>query len=208
MRKFALIVGILAGLSLFAGRAEASLVYSLDVISSPTIGSGSQGTVTLDQISATQVNVTVELEPGVLFVNTGGPHTPFVFNLAETVLGAVVTVLDDPSLYYYSPEESPAATPYGTFTDGIAYTGPNGGGNGDAGPLVFSVTSASGITLADFVGNAGGYYFAADVLGTNGGTGSVAALGVSTVPLPAALPLFLTAVVGAAGYGARRRKAA
>lgn len=203
MRKHAIFAGVLAILASLAGRAEAAMVYSLDVISAPAIGSGSQGTVTLTQIDANRIDVSVNLTDGVKLVNTGGPHTPFVFNLASP---ATVTILpassDDPAGFFVLSGDQPA-TPFGSFTYGIGYDGRNGGGHGNLGPLVFSVYDATGITYADFIGNAGGFVFAADVLGTGGSTGSVAA--VSPVPLPAALPLFGAAVLGA-GWRMRRKR--
>lgn len=201
---------VLAILALLTGRADASMVYSLDVISGSAIGTGSQGTVTLTQNGANEIDVTVDLAPGGKLVNSGGPHTPFVFNLASPET-ATVTILGGSStapagFYVLSGEQ--AATPYGDFTNGIGYYGQNGGGHGNAGPLYFSVVDASGITYADFVGNLLGYVFAADVLGTGGSTGSVAATLIATTPLPAALPLFFVGILGVAGVGAKRRRKA
>ena len=50
------------------------------------------------------------------------------------------------------------------------------------GPLVFSVSSAGGLSPASFVANARGYFFEADIIGPNGKTGNVAAFG--PVPEP------------------------
>ena len=75
---------------------------SLDIISSSTIGTGSQGTVDLLVLSPTQVQVTVSLLPGVLFVNSGGPnHTPFVYNLSSGLTGLGVAI--DTSLSSSTP---------------------------------------------------------------------------------------------------------
>jgi hypothetical protein len=186
---------------------SASTVYSLDLISKAKIGSGEQGTVTLTQDGPDQVDVTVSLSPGVLLVNTGGPHTPFVFNLAPSVAGATVTVssANTPATFFAASGQQPA-TPYGMFTNGIGYNGSNGGvGHGSAGPLTFTVFFASGIKISDFVTNSGGYYFAADVYGTGRYTGSVAANSfvVSENPLPTPLPgaLWLFGTVFAACVG-------
>lgn len=211
MRRSFVIACVLAPLALLGGRAEASMVYSLDVISGSAIGSGSQGTVTLTQNGANEIDVSVVLADGVKLINSGGPHTPFVFNLASPGTATVTllsgTSTDPAGFYVLSGAQS--ATPYGSFSNGIGYSGQNGGGHGNAGPLSFSVVDASGITYADFVGNLLGYVFAADVLGTGGSTGSVAATLVATTPLPAALPLFFAGILGIAGVGAhRRRKAA
>jgi hypothetical protein len=190
-----------------AAPASASTVYDLDVISASNIGTGNQGTVTLTQNGADQVNIVVSLVPGVLLVNTGGPHTPFVFDLASAVSGAIVSITSTNSPSFFVATGSQQATPDGTFTNGIGYNGSNGGvGHGSAGPLDFSVTDASGITISDFIANGDGYFFAADVLGTGGNTGTVGAnVALSTTPLPAALPLFAGGL-GVLGLFGRRKK--
>jgi hypothetical protein len=189
-----------------AAPASASTVYDLDVISASNIGTGNQGTVTLTQNGADEVDVVVSLVPGVLLVNSGGPHTPFVFDLASAVSSAIVTVTSTNNPSFVAASGSQQATPDGTFTNGIAYNGSNGGGHGSPGPLDFSVTDASGITLSDFIANGDGFFFAADVLGTGGNTGTVGAnVALSTTPLPAALPLFAGGL-GLLGLFSRRRK--
>jgi hypothetical protein len=189
-----------------AAPASASTVYDLDVISASNIGTGNQGTVTLTQNGANEVDVVVSLVPGVLLVNSGGPHTPFVFDLASAVSSAIVTVTSTNNPSFVAASGSQQATPDGTFTNGIAYNGSNGGGHGSPGPLDFSVTDASGITLSDFIANGDGFFFAADVLGTGGNTGTVGAnVALSTTPLPAALPLFAGGL-GLLGLFSRRRK--
>src|SRR3569833_1302112 len=42
------------------------------------------GVITLTQNTANSVDVSVDLKNGYGFVNTGGSHTPFAFNLAGT----------------------------------------------------------------------------------------------------------------------------
>src|SRR4051794_41928648 len=76
----------------FAAPASA-ITFDLNVIPDPNIGVGSQGLVTLtpNALDSThQIDVVVSLSDGVLMVNTGGPHTPFVFNLASAVAGVPV----------------------------------------------------------------------------------------------------------------------
>src|SRR4051812_6681072 len=118
----------------FAAPASA-ITFDLNVISDPNIGVGSQGLVTLtpNALDPThQIDVVVSLSDGVLMVNSGGPHTPFVFNLSSAVAGSIVKIM---SVNFEVAVGSQPATPYGDFTNGIAYNGQNGGGHGSHGPL-------------------------------------------------------------------------
>jgi hypothetical protein len=191
----------------------------LNIISASNIGSGSQGTVDAKVVSATEIEISVALTSGVKFINSGGPHTPFVYNLNSLLTGLTVAI--DTTKSGSLPQAfnvlsgSQSATPYGTFTNGIGVNGGNGSGPtvGNTGPLYFTVTATGGITLADLLANTDGYFFAADVYGTGGNTGSVAANlfscvagctgpgpGPGPTPLPGALWLFGTVLAGAAGY--------
>jgi hypothetical protein len=158
------------------------------------------GTVTIDElVGGNSVKVTVELtNPGSLFVNTGGPHDPFLFNL----VGAGSTVAIDNNVagqqFTYGGAGSFSATPFGTFTNKIGCCGgenKKGAANGDPPPLVFTVTNLGGLTFggagavydADhklvtqgtgnhFASNAGGFWFAADIYdATAGQTYNIAA---------------------------------
>ena len=205
--SFGLAIAAIIGYSPVASAA----VFDLDV-SDPSAGIGTptvQGTVTLTQNGADEVDIVVALTSGVLFVNTGGPHTPFLFNLNSSVAGATVTVTStngNPGTF--SPASgSQSGTPFGTFTDGIDMSGGNGASNGTPGPLDLSVVDASGITISDFVANANSAIFAADLLGTAGGTGTVASEGsIATTPLPGAFVLFGTVLFGGLGVSKWRKQ--
>jgi hypothetical protein len=131
-------------------------------------------------------------------------------------LGTAFTVSVTSPSSGFTPTTSVSDTPYGAFTNGFncssAVCG-TGGNNPFAGPLNFNVTDASGILISNFVLNSDNIYFAADVLGPSGGTGSIGANsflpsgggGQGTTPLPAALPLFATGL-GVMGWLAKRRK--
>jgi hypothetical protein len=191
----------------FAAPASA-ITFDLNEISASNIGTGSQGLVTLtpNALDPThKIDVVVSLSDGVLMVNSGGPHTPFVFNLASAVADSTVKVM---SVNFEPVIGSQPATPYGDFTNGIAYNGQNGGGHGSHGPLEFFVFNANGITISDFVTNSGGYYFAADLYGTGGNAGSVAATSTVAVPAPvvgAGLPGLIGACGALLAFARRRR---
>ena len=66
------------------------------------------------------------------------------------------------------------ATPFGTYGDAINSTAHNGSVGGFFGDLNFTITRTSGLSTDDFITNADGYYFAADLAGPTGLTGSQA----------------------------------
>lgn len=193
----------MAGLICISAPASASTVDVLNIISSSTIGSGILGTVTLTQNGANEVDVAVALI-GASFVDTGGPHNAFTFNL--DLLTPYTIAITSPTGNIFSVGSTGSNTPFGSFTNVINCPGCGpGGSNANAGPLNFMVTDLSGISISDFTKNSGGFYFAADVIGPNGGTGAIAA-----APLPAALPLFASGLgaLGLFGWWRKRKNAA
>ena len=178
------------------------------------------GVITLTQNGANAVNVSVDLKNGYGFVNTGGAHTPFAFNLAGT--GALSIGFTTPSGGQYThsgPQNSIVTeslslntagggnTPFGNFGVAIDDTAGNGSGNGYFGDLLFTLTRAGGLSTDDFIGNANGVFFSADLSdGTN--TGAQAwSVGIdppTTVPEPVTMSLFGAGLAGA--FIARRRK--
>ena len=170
-------------------------------------GAGPWGTVTVTEVDATHVSVNVALTipPSVGFVNTGN-HTPFTFNLNDAATSITVSTAGF-SVGSNPPFPNPS---FGDFTNGIVCSGspsPSGCGNGgnspNPGPLNFSIFDADGINISSFVGNAGGWLFAADIL-ANGFTGAV---GTQTpaIPEPETYAMMLVGV-GLLGWVARRRK--
>jgi hypothetical protein len=205
MRQYIVSVTIAILLVALTAPARASTVSYLDIISSSSIGSGTLGTVTLTQNGADEVDLQVSLAANTKFVSTGGPHNAFAFNL--DLLTPYTVTVNSPSTGFSSVGGSVSDTPYGTFTTGVdcPACGP-GASHAKGGPLDLSVTDVSGITIDDFVSNASQYLFSADVIGPDGGTGNIAADSLSSVPLPAALPLFAISLTLLGLLGASRRR--
>jgi hypothetical protein len=170
---------------------------------------GPFGTVTLTQDGANEVDVMVMLNSPFQFVETGGPHDAFTFNIKNTVGAYTVTAITPNAYSNQTPGTNPS---FGSFTNGITCTAcGNGGSNAFTSSLSFSVGAATGISVNDFVANGLGYYFTADVLskvslGGNGTTGAVgSSVPVTPVPEPETYALML-AGLGVVGFMANRRR--
>jgi hypothetical protein len=210
-----LIASAILGLALSCSAALAGPTYtfSLNQTAVPQFPAGGVGTVTLTQVSATQVGVLVDLNSGFGFLNTGGPHTPFTFNLSGS--GGLTATFTTPTNGTYASgtfslnTAGGSNTPYGTFGVAIDSSANNGSGAAYYGDLAFTLTRASGLDTTSFIQNGSGAYFAADITnGTN--TGAVAATTrntPTTVPEPMSLALVGTGLV-AFGLLRRRKPAA
>ena len=187
------------GFVVLASQANAAVfIGSLNVVSDPNIGSGTLGTVTVTDIAG-GVTVDVSLIAGINFVNTGGPHTPFTYNL-----NATPTSITFVNSAIFSAAGSSDATPYGTFNHGVTMVGANGAPGSQHGPLDFTIL---GITTANFNSDSLGYFFAADLLRiSNGATGSVAAGTFTTaIPEPSTWAMMILGFAGV-GYMTYRRR--
>lgn len=180
------------------GPARADAIYNL-TYDSCTGGCGNgQGTntnnfgyVTLHQVSVTQVLVTVQLNTSVVldtdFVNTGNgySHAPFAFNVDKNV---IITGITSPTYFTVGPTND-AISGLGTFSNTIACTSacPPGASGSDVlgSAMMFTTSVNSTLSISDFIANANGFYFAADVIGPSGNTGEIAANKAPTITVPA-----------------------
>jgi len=192
-----------AALSIGAAHA-ASASYVLDTSLAPGFSSGvDYGDIALTQDGA-NVDIDVLLSPGFDFVKTGN-HTAFTFDIAGAA-GYTVTNIISNKYGWIVGASNPAL---GSFTDGLACAKCAKGGKGAfTDELQFTVT---GVSLADFVENARGYSFSADVINlATGNTGAVAAgapvtPAATSVAEPTSFSLMLAALAGI-GFVARRRR--
>lgn len=180
-------------------RAWASVIYTLNQDAcTGTCGTDPFGTVTLTQTTPDMVTVTETLAPEEVFAGTGAGEA-LEFNVTGPVTIDVLT----PG---FSVGPNPAtASAFGSFLESVMCTVCRGGKltNPD-GPLTFTVSSAGGVTVSDFIGSSKGFYFASDIRGNNGNTGNVAALGASNVPEPASAALMAVGL-GLVGLSRWRR---
>ncbi len=183
---------VLLALCLFVGapEAKATIITLTEDGCTGTCGTGPFGTVQLIQTTSSLVTVTLTLAANERFAGTGAGEA-----LTFNILGAPVTIGNISAGFELGPAPASAST-FGSFLYSVSCSLCQGGQAGNtAGPLSFTVTRAGGVVIADFTPNDKGVLFAADIVGNNGKTGNVAAVGGgfdsngSPVPEPISISL-------------------
>jgi hypothetical protein len=212
--------------AMFSTLAHAGPTYEFDV--STGVNPTDVGTITLSQVTASTVNILVDLADTTLplpqygFINTGGPHTPFAFTIAGDDTNVNISFVQPvngtyPTGVFLLNTGGGAATPFGTYGVALDSTAGNGSVNAYYGDLEFQLTRLSGLSTDDFIGN-GFAFFAADLTNGSSATGSQAwtlrtqpdcpdcsPTPVGVIPEPGTVALL---GAGLAAFGWRRRKAA
>jgi hypothetical protein len=197
--KFA---GAFAALALTAGMATAASADTYNLNVSAAFPNGvTYGVVTTTQNGA-NVDVSVVLSSGFHFVKTGN-HDSFTFNSNDSTLSASDVVSIAPNtVSAFSPGSNPA---FGSYSIGMECGSCGNGGAGQlGGTLAFTVLNTN---LSNFVNNASGYVFSADIIG-DGVTGAVGAGvtgGAPGVPEPATWAMMIMGM-GMVGAGMRMRR--
>ena len=189
MKSTFLTIAFAAFATMVAPQAQGSTSYALTVDNcTGSCGTSPFGTINLQQLNSTDVQVTVTLFDGNQFANSAGEALAFNIDPAVGAI-AVPTITAGYSL----GSGGFSKNPLGTFSNFIHCDAcGSGGSNPQPGPLVFTVR-ATGLLEASFIaadpeGNLGAFYFVSDIIsGTTGNTGNVAAPG-GTVETHAVTP--------------------
>jgi hypothetical protein len=161
MRK--LFIAALAATAMIAGAAQTASASVINLTSTTVagFGSGTFGTVTYLNALGGGVDIKVTLADGFTFNDVKGSPSAFVFNLNVNINPTAITAIDTPGTSTFTAVSPATATnTYGSFEGGINCDKCSGG-DGFPAPLTFHI---SGVTEQNFINNANGYVFAADLI--------------------------------------------
>lgn len=199
MLKWAMLLTIMVS-GLAAARPAGATPVTTDTFDLTTdlcsggCGTGPFGTVTVSSVNADEVSVTLTLAKGEIFARTGAGDS-LLFDLSgnpDITIGNVAPTSPAFTVVRSTSGGSIKAGGTGTWEYAVDCTGCGKGTSRptSGGPLSFDITDVSGISPASFVVNDKSYYFAADIMGTTGNTGDVAApaLTSTTTTTPTGTP--------------------
>lgn len=216
-----------SALLLMAGAADAATYTSKLEYSAAGYSATPFGTVTINELDAYNVQVSVALTNIDKIVDTGAGHVAFAFNLVDSPNSTVTiqTPVGGGS-YNYLGQSSFKMSPFGdTWTNAFECCG-KGASNGEAPSFVFTVNNTSGITFVGagnhftsntdgtVAGFTGGWWFAVDTFDAdrpaNGNTFAVAArdftcTSCTAVPEPSTWAMMIVGF-GVTGLAVRRRR--
>jgi hypothetical protein len=172
-------------------------------------GCGPFGTVTVSGVSGqpNEISVTLALDPGEVFANTGA-GAALLFDIAGNPALSLVSVMPSGFSFHQAFTHADGSGNWNTYIAcdicGSGTSPPN-----ESGPLTFVLSSTGALTPASFITN-GTFLFASDIGVPNGSggyfTGDVVTNGPLTpVPLPAAGWLLLCGVLGVTARAVPRR---
>lgn len=199
IENFRIRFAVLPALALFAllPGASAGTIFTLNQDKcTGGCGAATFGTITVTQVTPTQLSIVENLSTNERFAGTGaGDALEFNFDLPFVISNISAGFAVGPS-----PD---SASGFGSFLQSVTCTACQGGNAGNpTGPLLFTLTNAAGLSVTDFIPNSGGFYFASDIVGSNGNTGNVAANSLVAQAIPPAVPEPVSSVlVGTALLG-------
>jgi len=221
--KFRLLAAVAAGAMLLGGATAASAAtniagetatYNLNV-ADPAAGFGSvtsYGTISVFELAANELQVTVTLNPLFDFHEGNSNHPALAFNIAGTGLDFefVAPASGNTGAAQFAFGGAVTSAGFGSFNHSLTLTDPKPPPNPFTGPLEFTVASTGALDITSFTPDAVGgqdIYFTTDLIknGTNPGlTGNVGAtLVTGGVPEPATWAMM---IIGFGGVGALARR--